>query len=609
MAMVAPLGGGYGGSCSSASRGNASEAAAAEDKYYQIRKMTPEVLAQICKERQMWSQPHLNTQLFLNYKGFDAIEGMEAFTKVRVLYLGNNNIGKIEGLDRMTDLRALHLEGNRISRIENLTNNLELRNINLEANAIQEVSGLAHLSKLEQLSLANNAISSIQALAELKEVPQLSNVDISSNQVEDVEGVTEFWSEFTSLKVLRFHGNPCVRHVTHYRKRLINSLPNLSYLDERPIFPVERRSCAAWAEGGQEAMHKARQDYHREQKSHTAIDPDRALWLTRQRKAAIERIEKAERERAAEAAQAGGQEEPISSGDLEALKKYEESWQRKVNLHGAESLRQQVADVERGGPSKSLDSTNPWMESIAEAAKKANASAAGDDESRALPSREEDADGSEGTADGRAKAAAAIRAAQQRAEKARASPTWAGAAKNGHDFRPAARQAPPAAGDATRASLEVQRGRPGADAFRVRTSLPSRDGAGEADQDAGQMVREFQDRQFSVLGDDSDVWAATAAGSSFRGKNDGGNAAAAGAGFSSPGHPRSSQSEEIIPDIWARNTEARMKEEAEAMAKNFEHGRDRQPPSDAAASETVVPAAAISTPAAPVMSSDLMGLD
>merc|ERR1719356_2145604 len=43
----------------------------------------------------MWSQPHLNTQLWLNFKGFDAIEGLELYTRVRTLHLGNNNIGRI----------------------------------------------------------------------------------------------------------------------------------------------------------------------------------------------------------------------------------------------------------------------------------------------------------------------------------------------------------------------------------------------------------------------------------------------------------------------------------------------------------------------------------
>ncbi|CAJ1335162.1 unnamed protein product, partial [Effrenium voratum] len=119
-----------------------------------VKRMTTELVQDICKERSMWSQPHLNTQLYLNYKGFETIECLEAYSNLRALYLGNNNIARIDGLDRMSDLRSLHLEGNRIRCIENLTGNLELRQLSLESNAIRSLSGLSHLTKLQHLNVA-----------------------------------------------------------------------------------------------------------------------------------------------------------------------------------------------------------------------------------------------------------------------------------------------------------------------------------------------------------------------------------------------------------------------------------------------------------------------
>mmetsp|Transcript_94995 Transcript_94995/g.268574 ORF Transcript_94995/g.268574 Transcript_94995/m.268574 type:complete len:524 (-) Transcript_94995:80-1651(-) len=330
------------------------------------RRMTPELLLDICKERSMWSQPHLNTQLWLNFKGFDAIEGLELYTRVRTLHLGNNNIGRIEGLDRMADLRSLHLEGNRITCIENLDSNLELRQLNFESNGITRVTGIAHLQKLEQISLSKNCIEDLENLRELRSLPGLANIDVSHNKIEAESGVVEFWAEMVdTLKVLRYHGNPGVRNVEHYRKRLINALPHLGYLDERPVKPVERLSCSAWAEGGMEAMHRAKEEFFRSQHQMCAVDPDRRELVTRNRQAAIARIEREAKEREeaearqqAELEKAGVEATAASSGDPAALKAYADAWQKKVSLYGADGVRAR-ASQEAGSRTPALSSTSP----------------------------------------------------------------------------------------------------------------------------------------------------------------------------------------------------------------------------------------------------------
>jgi hypothetical protein len=43
-----------------------------------------------------------------------------------------------------------------------------------------------------------------------------------------------------------------------YRKRLTIGMKNLYYLDDRPIFEIERLAADAWASGGAEAEQKAR---------------------------------------------------------------------------------------------------------------------------------------------------------------------------------------------------------------------------------------------------------------------------------------------------------------------------------------------------------------
>jgi len=311
-------------------------------------KMTPEILLEICKERKMWELPHLNVQLYLNHKGFCNIGGLEDYHAVRTLQLGNNMIAKIEGLDRMLGLKCLNLEGNRISAIENLESNLELRQLNLESNTISSVSGISHLKNLENISLAHNNISRIEDLKELQACPKLSNIDVSHNALDETDGVVEFWSGFADcLRLLRYTSNPGIRFIEHYRKRLVNALPLLGYLDERPVFPVERRSCKAWAEGGNEAMQQAKKDFWKERNSFQAYEPERGELLSRMRKNAIARLDREEAEREAELqrrlAEGGQSTSDLQAGDDSALADYAQKWQKRVNLHGLDGLRAQVA--------------------------------------------------------------------------------------------------------------------------------------------------------------------------------------------------------------------------------------------------------------------------
>eukprot|EP00441_Pelagodinium_beii_P027997 CAMPEP_0197658536 /NCGR_PEP_ID=MMETSP1338-20131121/45295_1 /TAXON_ID=43686 ORGANISM="Pelagodinium beii, Strain RCC1491" /NCGR_SAMPLE_ID=MMETSP1338 /ASSEMBLY_ACC=CAM_ASM_000754 /LENGTH=616 /DNA_ID=CAMNT_0043235143 /DNA_START=36 /DNA_END=1886 /DNA_ORIENTATION=- len=234
-----------------------------------VPRMTPATLKKFCKENQGYECPELNEVLTLHYKGFRKIEGLSAYSNVRSLFLECNGIAKIENLEAMPLLTSLYLQSNCIRRMENLGKLVHLQYLNLNNNHISEVENLSECKSLETLKLSSNKITDVSALTELTNGPTLKDVDISCNYIEDGDALIEFWTKTKSLpdiECVYIHHNPCSRMLKDSRRRLISSLPKLRWMDDRPVTAMERVGCEAWAEGGKEAEHLAKQGYWKKEK-------------------------------------------------------------------------------------------------------------------------------------------------------------------------------------------------------------------------------------------------------------------------------------------------------------------------------------------------------
>lgn len=53
-----------------------------------------------------------------------------------------------------------------------------------------------------------------------------------------------------NLKVLYLQGNDVTNKIKNYRKTIIARLPELKYLDDRPVFEDDRRNAEAFSRGG-----------------------------------------------------------------------------------------------------------------------------------------------------------------------------------------------------------------------------------------------------------------------------------------------------------------------------------------------------------------------
>jgi len=228
--------------------------------------MTEKTIIDICENTECFKTPNLNHQLLLHRRGFRKIENLEAFTNVKTLFLEGNSILKIENLHPLVHLRALYLQENCIGRelgLENLVAVPLLMVLNLRSNGIKTLEGFPRMASLQTLILRNNEIECITPVLQSR---RLTTVDLSHNRISD-PAVLDHLGQLEDLKVLFMKSNPLIETMSFYRKRALVKIPNLTFLDDRPIFPNEKRLSEAWVRGGRRDEDREREVIKSEQES------------------------------------------------------------------------------------------------------------------------------------------------------------------------------------------------------------------------------------------------------------------------------------------------------------------------------------------------------
>ncbi|XP_023132741.2 dynein axonemal assembly factor 1 [Amphiprion ocellaris] len=227
---------------------------------YSGPRMTKKFLKDHCKQNKLYSTPCLNDTLYLHFKGFSTIENLEEYTGLKCLWLESNGLQRIENLDAQTDLRCLFLQQNLIHTLENLEPLKKLCTLNVSNNYIHVIENISCLAELSTLQIAHNKLETVRDIEHLSQCPAISVLDMSHNLLCDPE-ILPVLEAMTELRVLNLMGNEVVKKVPNYRKTMIVRLKQLTFLDDRPVFPKDRACAEAWAVGGLEGERKEREQW------------------------------------------------------------------------------------------------------------------------------------------------------------------------------------------------------------------------------------------------------------------------------------------------------------------------------------------------------------
>lgn len=229
--------------------------------------MTTKTLREICREHDdLYRTPELNDKLYCNFKGFGSITpALGAYRNLKALFLQGNGLTSIREMPLLPQLKCLFLQQNLLTDLEGLESLPLLDTLDVSDNRLESLTHLEGVSNLTTLIATGNDFKTQKDIENVLSCPSLLTFDLQNNRLDD-PNVLDVFEKCLELRCLYLKGNDVVFKIRSYRKTVVSRLRNLTYLDERPVFEMERRLMTAWKDGGLEAERAEREKIQQDER-------------------------------------------------------------------------------------------------------------------------------------------------------------------------------------------------------------------------------------------------------------------------------------------------------------------------------------------------------
>eukprot|EP01006_Ploeotia_vitrea_P006154 TRINITY_DN12422_c0_g1_i1.p1 TRINITY_DN12422_c0_g1~~TRINITY_DN12422_c0_g1_i1.p1 ORF type:complete len:652 (+),score=72.35 TRINITY_DN12422_c0_g1_i1:68-2023(+) len=183
------------------------------------------------------------THLYLSNNQIMSLNGLQALLNLRKLYIDNNNIARLDSIGNLSFLEELHIAHQQFPEEDNRQPQGSRPSSSCSSHTptgmVIDGETLYGLQRLQVLNVSGNNISDVYPL---KHLVSIASLDLSANNLTDLDAIVGVVQQCTTIECLKVAGNPVTeKHGSkHFEALVLHSSHSLVNIDGKDVTMKER---------------------------------------------------------------------------------------------------------------------------------------------------------------------------------------------------------------------------------------------------------------------------------------------------------------------------------------------------------------------------------